>query len=105
MQGNIFKIRKHKVEEWKKWASYLISQKKLVAETLEEENVSLEGSFLFSQGEDTLVCLYSVEKNDVNKKEANLEKEINVKHREKMKECFEEKISKIENLYLFESSN
>lgn len=41
-------------------------------------------------------------KKNTNIQKANLSREINIKHREKMKECFEERISKIENLYYFE---
>jgi hypothetical protein len=103
MNGNIFKLKKDKIDTWKEWSSYLLSQKEIVETTLEEENISLEGSFLFTHNNDTFVCLYAVTKPSAGKKEANLEKEINIKHREKMKECFEERVSGIENLYLFGS--
>lgn len=104
MQGNIFKLKKDKVDEWKKWSSYLLSQKNEVIKTLVEENISFEGSFLFSSAEDIFVCMYAKPQIGEFSKSANLEKEINKEHRNKMKECFEEKLSRIENLYFFEVS-
>jgi hypothetical protein len=103
MNGNIFKLKNEKIDEWKKWSRYLLLNKEIVEKTLEEENISFEGSFLFNYGDATFVCLYSKTKESAEKKEANLENELNVQHREKMKECFEERVSKIENLYLFNS--
>ena len=102
MDGNIFKLKRDKVDEWKSWSLYLLSHEDTVEKTLAEENISFEGSFLFTYNNDTFVCLYSKTNESSVKKEANLELEINLKHREKMKECFEERIGKIENLYLFE---
>jgi hypothetical protein len=104
MNGNIFKLKKDKIDEWKNWSQYLLSHKDIVEKTLTEENVSFEGSFLFTHSDNTFVCLYTKTNENGVKKDANLEGDINTKHREKMKECFEEKISKIENLYLFRST-
>lgn len=103
MQGNIFKLKKDKVDEWKKWSSYLLSQEGEVTKTLVEENILFEGSFIFSSAEGTFVCLYAKPRQGEVSKSANLEKEINKEHRNKMKECFEEKLSRIENLYFFET--
>lgn len=103
MNGNIFKLKKDKVDDWKNWSQYLLSHKNIVEKTLEEESISYEGSFIFKYGDDTFVCLYAKTNENGVKKEVNLELDINNKHREKMKECFEERISVIENLYLFKS--
>jgi hypothetical protein len=105
MNGNIFRLKKDKVDEWKNWSNYLLSQREVVEKTLKEEHISFEGSFLFTHNNDTFVCLYSKVIENKSKEQANLELEINQKHREKMKECFEERISKVENLYLFNSKD
>lgn len=104
MDGNIFKIKKNKIEEWRNWSTHLLLNKDVVEKTLTEENISFEGSFLFTYADDTFVCLYTKTNEDSIKMKANLELEINSKHKEKMEECFEERVSKIENLYLFKSS-
>lgn len=101
MNGNIFKLKKEKVEEWRKWSAHLIAHEAEVRETLREEHMLFEGSFIFSQQEESYVCLYG--KHDGAPSPTNLERELNRTHREKMKECFEERIGKIENLYYFEA--
>lgn len=57
---------------------------------------------MFEINEEWYVCLFAVNEKDA-VKEANLDNELNVQHREKMKECFEEKIGTASVLYLFDA--
>lgn len=61
MKGNIFKLKKDRIDEWGNWAKYLESQKKEVLMSLEEENISFEGSFIFEINNEKYVCLYAKE--------------------------------------------
>lgn len=100
MIGNIFKLHPEKVQTWLDWASYLKEHNEDVVISLEEEDLSFEGSFSFKMSEDVYVCLYAMPR-DIGVKPTNLEREINRLHREKMKECFSERVSSLTDLYFF----
>ncbi len=101
-QGNIVKLKKEKVEIWKAWALFLSQRQQDVVATLREENILYEGSLLFEIAGDWYVCLFAVNEKDAIKG-PNLDNELNIQHRQKMKECFEEKIGPASMLYLFDA--
>lgn len=103
-QGKILKLKKEKVETWKAWALFLVQHQADVIATLREENILYEGSFLFEIAGEWYTCLFAVSEKDAIKG-PNLGNDLNIQHREKMKECFEEKIGPASMLYLFDAGS
>lgn len=103
-QGNLFRLHKEKVDAWLEWSEYLKNHSHNVRETLQEEGIAYEGSLVFEMGGETYVCLFALKDEDVDSiRSANLDHEINIRHREVMKECFAEKVSTIAVSYFFSS--
>lgn len=103
MLGNIYKIRSGKLEVWKEWAKYLEENKEVTIDTIREENLIFEGSFVFTIKGEFYACLYG-KPGEGGMKKASLEREINVEHRKKINECFEDKKeSSIESIYFFQT--
>lgn len=86
MKANIFKIKKEKLDVWKKWCQLLNSDLKMEAiETLIEEKVSYEAFAIFKIKEE----FYTIGFGEGEFLPANLNKEINIKHQAVKKECLE----------------
>lgn len=102
-QGNVFKLKKDKVDTWKDWSAFLNNHKEEALTTLREENILYEGSLLFQMQNDWYVCLFAYTENGLIKS-ANLDTELNVTHKEKMRECFEEKVGPLSIGYIFDSN-
>lgn len=103
-QGNVFKLKKEKVDSWKEWAQFLNDHASKVIPTLRQENILYEGSLLFQLDEDWYVCLFALKNNNEDSiSSADLTNELNVRHREKMKECFKERVTEVSVPYFFSS--
>ena len=102
IKGHIIKLKSDKIEEWQRWGEFLMQNRKEAQETIREENLKFEGFFIFEINNDFYTCGFMLE-NEGGVKETNLQKEINNLHRAKMKECFDAKISEIQQVYFFES--
>jgi len=100
MKANLFRLHKDKVTAWREWAEYLESHVVEVKETLEEENLNWEGCVIFTVHDETYVLLSAHQKEGTEEKVATI-RDINERHRAKMRECFVERIENREVLYYF----
>lgn len=94
----LFKLKKGKEQVWKDWCTELQTiYKKEALETLKEEGLFAEFSSTVTIGGDMYVIggIYQKEKGE------KVDRELNRKHEEKKKECFEEKIEAATDLNLF----
>ncbi len=91
-KGNIFKIKKGKLAQWKRWCNLLATKyKKEAIETLKEENVTHEIFLIFSINKQ----YYTVGMTKGEAKPANMERKLNQKHKIMKKECLK-RINSIE---------
>jgi len=84
----LFRIKTEFVNEWKNWCLQIENElKSEAAKTLAEENVLQEISILFKVNED----YYGLGFMDINGEllSTNMNKEINIKHKEMKKKCIE----------------
>lgn len=98
MKEKIFKIKEGKLDIWLAWADELNTRKEEVMITLGEENVSRESATLFKLDNDYYVYMSM----EFSGKEmlSNLDRELNITHREKLEECLEP-IARGKQLYDF----
>jgi L-rhamnose mutarotase len=96
----IFKLKKGKVGEFKEWAEVLKTElyDEAIA-SLAEENCTHEIFELFQVNDEFYIVAHMEGENIL---PSNPEKEINIRHREVMKECIEKKIE-TETLYDFKA--
>lgn len=92
----LLKVKEGKLNQWKEWCAYLLTQKEVAKETLRRENANAELGVLFTIGEDNYVY-GSTEYFDTPIK-ADMTMELNPKHIANVKECLEI-ISKGEELF------
>lgn len=97
MKLNLFKIKEGKLEKWIEWGNLLITQyKEEAVETLKEEGVTYEGFCVFEiNGEHYTLAMVEGEA-----KPANMERELNRKHKETKKDCLEY-VGAVEKVYEF----
>ncbi|MFO0704403.1 MAG: DUF6176 family protein [Candidatus Andersenbacteria bacterium] len=92
---SLFKIKKGKLEAWLNWCKLLhTTYRKDAIRTLSEEGLTHEGFGIFKLNEEHYTIGFSVGEN----LPANMNKEINQKHRAMKKECLE-KIGPVELNY------
>ena len=95
MKINLFKIKEGKLGTWKSWCNMLATTRKNEAlETLKEESLAYEGFFIFSINQE----FYTLGITEGEGLPANMDKEINQKHKAIKKECLE-RMGSIENGY------
>ena len=82
----LFKIKEGKVEHWRQWCNLLATEyKKEAIETLQEENLTYESFSIFSiNGQH-----YTIGMTEGDAKPANMERELNQKHKTIKQECLE----------------
>jgi len=97
MKINLFKIKEGKLDKWLEWGNLLITiYKEEAIETLKEEGLTYEGFAVFEiDGKNYTFSMIEGEE-----KPTNMERELNIKHREVKKECLE-KIGPINKVYEF----
>ena len=95
MEINLFKIKEGKLGKWLEWGKLLATQYKEEAiETLKEEGVNYESFCVFEiRGEHYTLAMVEGEA-----KLANMERDLNRKHREVKKECLEY-VGPVEKVY------
>ena len=95
MQGNVFKVKEGKLEQWKAWCEELNTTRKAEAlETLKEEGLIYASFVLFSLNGDH----YAIGMGIGEGKESNKNREINQRHMEMKRECLE-KVDSFNVLY------
>lgn len=91
----IYKLKKDKVSEWKKWCSKIDnSLQEEALRTLKEEESSLETFLIFEINNEFYTIGFGIGKFLA----INQDRKLNTMHMKKKKECFE-KIIPVENLY------
>lgn len=95
LKGYVFKIKEGKEVVWKDWSLKIENElKEEAVETIREESCEREISMMFKIDD----VWYAILAGDGECLPANMDREINKKHREIKRECFEKRID-IETLY------
>ena len=92
-------MKDEKEEVWKDWGKHLTDNKEEVIETLKEENVNVEFSFIFSIGEEKYMAIGMIG-DDIKQ---STERPLNIMHRAKIGECVVERVSRGEFTYFIEN--
>ncbi|HWA32127.1 MAG TPA: DUF6176 family protein [Candidatus Paceibacterota bacterium] len=86
--GYFFKIKDNKVETWREWCSLLAGKYgREAAETLSEEGLIREFFVIFNRGPEYFTIGFVEHEGKI--LPTNMDKKINIKHKEKKKECLE----------------
>lgn len=92
----LLKVKEGKLEQWKHWCVYLLSQKEIAKETLKRENAVAETGVLFTlEGEHYVYGMTEYFDTPI---KADMTMELNQKHIANVKECLEI-VSKGEELF------
>ncbi len=95
IKGNLFKIKEGKVAKWRDWCRLLeTTYKNEAIESLKEEGMSYEAFFIFTIGDD----FYTIGIGEGKELPANMDRELNQKHRATKRECLE-KVGELERDY------
>lgn len=95
MKLNLFKIKEGKLDKWLEWGKLLMTiHKDEAIETLKEEGLTYE-SFTVFEIDGNHYTLAMIEGEE---KPTNMNRELNIKHREVKKECLE-KIGPVDKVY------
>lgn len=81
----LFKLLPEKAGVWAAWCRTLAEKKEEVRETLEEENVDAELCAVFARDGQTFALFASVSAPET---KPSTERELNIEHRAKIRECF-----------------